>query len=267
MSIFDVVDLNVTQRKAKAFALGEPPPPVFNQKLVADVPSLLENAAGAPAQPPDASNSQRVRIVIYVGWAAWFLCATTPHVFAISAADDTRDSVHTRPRVPFDCNLSFLSLFVTFPCLCVDVFCKWILHGRARAMPLFLHTVAVFMLVVSVQHRCLATKITSPATVVFVFSVALVLCCLSQTLVLGDKEADMLVARGRLWGFVCTGGFVCASCITALVGMSSTQPDVQNSFFMLHECLLVAGICLYALVTALTLSPLFFVCSHLNSVC
>lgn len=271
MSIFDVVDLKVSERRAKAFALGEPALPVFNQKLVADAPSPLDAAEAAQTHArsrmhaQDHSNSHSVRLVIYLGWASWLLCACVPHVYGLSAADDAAERADTHPRIPFECSLSFLSLFVTFPCLCVDVFCKWITYGRSKSMPLFLHTCSVFLLVVCVQHRCLATKITSPASVVLVFSVALMLGCVSQILVLGGRDADSLAARGRWWGFVCTGGLVGASCIIALVGMTSTQRDIQDSLFILHGCLLVAAICLYALTTALTLAPLFFVCSHLNN--
>lgn len=269
MSIFDVVDLNVTQRKTKAFALSEPPPPVFNQKLVSDVPGLLDATPCTDGRPPAGENTsgQRVRMVIYLCWACWVLCATVPHLHGIAAADAALEKFDTRPHVPFDCNLSFLSLFVTFPCLCVDVFCKWILHGRYMGLPLLVHTLCILMLVISVQHRCLANKITSPATVVFVFSVALGGACATQTLILRDKDADSLVARARLWGFVCTGGLVATSCITAIAGIYTAQRETQDGFFAMHQWLLVGAICLYAATTVCTLHPLFLVCSHLQNAC
>ena len=264
MSIFDVVDLHVSHRKSRSFVLGEPAPPLFTGKLPADEPSVLEAQCAAAAHPlplPKAPGTvPSVRAEVYAVWGLWFVCTAIPPGTSLHQPG----ALHA--TIPFACDKCFLALFVTFPCMCVDVFCKCVVYGRARRWVVAAYAVAVLGMVVTVQHQCLLAAHVRSDSNVACFCAALAAAAAAQVLAARAHDGERSAAQRALpCVFAGAGTLTACSALTAIVAYSARGDAEQQYAFHVQRTLLLSAIVLYAGGTVLTLAPVVFLCSHLHA--
>jgi hypothetical protein len=258
MSIFDVVDLNVAHRKSSTFALGEPEPAVFDTRVSVHTPAREASGAGEPhagrfAWGLKCADGREASWEIYVVWFVWFSCTMAPPVKAI------KETPSAYPAIPFSCDWSFLALFVTFPGMCVDAFCKCVVYGRVRRTAVTMHAVSVLLLVVTVQKLCLVGNETHKEGVFVGFCAGLVLASCSQVLMRGEvgvRGAPSVAFLGACVLTICSGG-------VAGVAYNLADGGQQQRIFQVQQLLLLGGIACYCAGTALTLSPVFMLCAQL----
>ena len=273
MSIFDVVDLQMTHRKARTFAMGEPPPPLFDGKLAREgggalealCPSETRVDVGVARGADGDGGLWGLVLAIDVLWFVWVLCVCLPMLTNLYATVHTPDGNAEDQGIPFECGLSYLSLFLVFPCLCVDIFCKCVVYARKHQAAVALYAVSSFGLAVAIQHHCLVPRTQETLATFFVFCASFLLGIGAHALLLAPGVANDSWRGVCAWLYGIAATLVTVGIICGITAAASGDKNPSRRLLVLKDAPVVAGVCLYALTTHATLGPLKRVCTQLQS--
>jgi hypothetical protein len=275
MSIFDVVDLQMTHRKARTFAMGEPPPPLFDGKLGREGTNLgaLEalcpgetrvDVAAARGADGDGAHWGLV-VAIDVLWFVWVVCVCLPMLSSLHTTVHAHEDQVEDEGIPFECGLSYLSLFLVFPCLCVDMFCKCVVYARKHQAAVALYAISSFGLAVAIQHHCLVPRTQETLATFFVFCASFLSGIGAHALLLAPGVAHDTWRRVCAWLYAVAAALVAVGVICGITAAANGDRHPQKRLLVLKDAPVVAGVCLYALTTHATLGPLKRVCTQLQA--
>lgn len=271
MSIFDVVDFNVTNRRIRQPNSVEGGPNLFGFRDTSDSAKVIEALNPVQARAPNQIESwykngmyERRGMIIVVCWVACLAGLMVPQISALlSAPKDIKNGKIT--LVAYDCKLSSVSLFVSFPCISVDVFCKSLVYVHRHPHAVIMYMMSLFGFVITTQMHCIprVASFSSISTFVF-FNTSLLVGIWAQHIFIKNMTHD---ANTQMHNFL-----MLASCILMLISWISVGVNIvglehadasQIITFQLSP--LTCAFFLHACSTFSTLAPLYLVSTSLQT--
>jgi len=161
MSIFDVVDFHVTNRKSRPSNGAEPGNNLFGFRDTSDTAQVIEALKPVQSRPPCPLDAwykngmyERKGLIIVGCWICCVIGLMVPQISALySAATEIKNgkTIH----VAYDCRLSCVSLFISFPCISVDIFCKSLVFIHRQPHAVLLYMFSLFGFVIATQMHCI----------------------------------------------------------------------------------------------------------------
>lgn len=251
--------------------MGEPPPPLFDGKLPRENGKALEalcpsdTRVEVPAMHCSDEGHWSFALAVDLLWFVCLLCVCIPILSSLYHTMHAEEDKVVDTGIPFDCALSYLSLFYVFPCLCIDMFCKCVVYARTHQAAVAAYGLSSFGLVVAIQHHCLVPRTQETLTTFLGFCASFLIGVGGHALLLAPCVKNDTYRRVCAWLYAIAGAFVVVGMICAITAAASGAVSATHKMLLLKDAPVVAGVCLYTLTTHATLAPLKRVCTQLQA--
>ena len=270
MSIFDVVDFNITNRKSRPANSGEAANSLFGFRDTSDNSQIIEALRPLPSKTPNQLDAwynngmyERKGAIIVCCWVGCIIGLMIPQVSALYSASEeikTGKIIY----VAYDCKLSFISLFVSFPCISVDIFCKSLVFLHRQPQAVLMYMFSLFGFVITTQMHCIQRFLFgSNVSTFLLFNISLLAGIWAQYTFIKNITSD---TNTRVHIFL-----MLAACVLMLISWISVGVNVggiehadakQIVSFQLSP--LSCAFFLHACSTFPTLAPLYLVTTSLQ---
>jgi len=221
------------------------------------LPSMPQQERASERYNTPQSNS------IYAAWLVCVICTLLPVFVAVVNVMRTPGFSSNMLRVPYQCNIFYLGLFVGLPGITVHIFILSLRFHKGFRCGVYLSVAAIGLLVISVEHACSNTASISVDQTFYVLTIGIFFGLASQWIfvsaILQNDSRRQMVQGGLGFAFVLATLSVLSIMLSAL---NSEIPHTKSTVYI-RIIPLSCALGIYTASTYFTLLRVTILCNNM----
>jgi len=208
--------------------------------------------------------SMPASITIDIVWGICVFCSLVPVFLAVIAVMNAPIFSPDMLRVPYQCNIFYLSLFSGLPGITVHIFCLSLIFHRLCRSGILLSIISIGLLIITIEHACISVPSVSVDNTFYLLAISTYLGLISQALfisMLYHPHAKKRILFGTAIGL----GLVLVTLSVLSIALSVLNSEIPHtkSTVLVRIIPLSTALLIYTLSTYWTLFPIRVVCNNM----